>query len=168
MPNLNSNTVVLIPKHPGTDRIEDFRPIALADFHFKSITKVLPERLANIALRIVSEQQRGFVKGRFISESICIAPKSVNLLNYKTSSGNVAITFDIRKAFDTIDWDFLLKVLAAFGFGDKFCSWIKVILMSAKLSFSVNGRSVGFFSCKRVLGREILYPLSYFTLLKMF
>lgn len=39
LPNLNSNLLVLIPKFLGADRIVDFRPIALANFKFKLITK---------------------------------------------------------------------------------------------------------------------------------
>lgn len=69
---------------------------------------------------------------------------------------------DIRKAFDTLDWCFLLKVLAAFGFDQKFCNWIQAILMSAKLSISVNGKATGYFSCKRgVRQGDPLSPLLF-------
>lgn len=34
-PNLNSNIVTLIPKFDDAERIEDYRPIALANFQFK-------------------------------------------------------------------------------------------------------------------------------------
>lgn len=54
MPNLNSNIVVLVPKVSGADRIELFRPIALANFQFKIITKVLASRLALVAPKIIS------------------------------------------------------------------------------------------------------------------
>lgn len=56
LPNMNSNLVVLIPKMPNADRIEDFRPIALANFQFKIINKVLADRLSGIAARIISTQ----------------------------------------------------------------------------------------------------------------
>lgn len=62
LPDLNSNLVVLIPKFKGADKIEDFRPIALANYQFKIITKVLADRLAIIAPKIISEEQRGFIK----------------------------------------------------------------------------------------------------------
>ncbi|MCI05544.1 RNA-directed DNA polymerase (Reverse transcriptase), partial [Trifolium medium] len=39
MPNYNANTVVLIPKEPNADTIAQFRPIALANFKFKVISK---------------------------------------------------------------------------------------------------------------------------------
>lgn len=49
LPNHNSNMVVLIPKIPGIEIIKDFRLIALENFQFKIITKVLGDRLAEIA-----------------------------------------------------------------------------------------------------------------------
>lgn len=70
----------------------------------------------------------------------------------------MAIKFDIKKAFDTIDWDFLHDVLTAFGFNATFCNWIKIILNYDKLSFSVNGRSIGYFSYKRGVRQGV--PLS--------
>lgn len=75
----------------------------------------------------------------------------------------MVLKFDIKKAFDTIDWSFLLNVLKAFGFGDQFCSWIEVILKSAKVSFFVNGKPVGFLSCKRgVRQGDPLSPLLFY------
>lgn len=56
---------------------------------------------------------------------------------------------DISKAFDTLEWKFLIKVLTNFGFDEKFCSWINTILHSATLSINVNGKLNGYFSCKR-------------------
>lgn len=63
-PNLNSNTVVLIPKSPNADSVSQYRPIALANYQFKIITKILAERLAIIAPKIISQNQRGFIRGR--------------------------------------------------------------------------------------------------------
>ncbi|XP_019435871.1 PREDICTED: uncharacterized protein LOC109342316 [Lupinus angustifolius] len=134
LPNLNSNSVVLLPKFPRADKIEDFRPIALANFQFKVISKVLADRLVVVAPSIVSNQQKRFRKGGQVTECICIASEAVNLLDHKTFGGNLAIKLDVRKAFGTIDWGFLLDILHAFVFDSKFIHWIKVILTSAKLS----------------------------------
>lgn len=162
LPNLNSNLVTLIPKFPGAEKIEDYRPIALANFQFKVITKVIADRLAKVAPKIISEQQRGFIKGRDIADCICITSEAINMLDYKTFGGNIALKFDSKKAFDTIDWSFLLKVLSAFGFNSTFCKWIGVILHSAMLSIVVNGHPTGFFSCKRgVRQGDPLSPLLF-------
>lgn len=97
LPNLNSNIVILIPKFDGADKIEDFRPIALANFQFKIITKVIADRLATIAPKIVSIQEKGFLRGRNISEFICMTSEAMKMLDYKTFGGNVALKLDIKR-----------------------------------------------------------------------
>lgn len=37
---------------------------------------------------------------------------------------NLAMKIDSHKAFDTLNWSFLLVVLKSFGFYESFCSWI--------------------------------------------
>jgi hypothetical protein len=160
--NINSNLIVLIPKIPGAQAMGDFRPIALANFQFKIITKILSDRLALIAMRIVSVEQRGFIRGRNIADCIILASEAVNLLDKRQYGGNIALKVDIRKAFDTLDWHFLIAVLRQFGFSSVFSNWILVILHSARLSILVNGKSVGFFSCTRgVRQGDPLSPLLF-------
>ena len=162
IPNLNSNVLVLIPKVPGAATMADFRPIALANFQFKIITKILADRLAIICMRIISPQQRGFVQDRHISDCVILASEMVNLLTKKQFGGNIAIKVDIRKAFDTLDWKFLIAVLGKFGFNNLFCDWILAILRSARLSILVNGNAVGFIPCNRgVRQGDPLSPLLF-------
>lgn len=138
------------------------RPVALANFKFKIITKVLADRLAQIAPKVISENQRGFIKDRHITDCICITSEVINQLDKRSFGGNIAMKIDIKKAFDTMDWTFLLQVLKSFGFHSTLCNWICVILHSAKLSFSVNGHAVGHFSCKRgVRQGDPLSPLLF-------
>ncbi|PNX88874.1 ribonuclease H, partial [Trifolium pratense] len=80
----------------------------------------------------------------------------------KSYGGNLAIKIDIAKAFDTIDWKILLKVLSAFGFCPLFCNWIHTILHSAKFSISINGKQEGYFDCSRgVRQGDPLSPLLF-------
>jgi len=83
IPNLNANILVLIPQVPGAASMGDFRPIALANFQFKVITKILADRLALIYMRIISPQQRDFVRDRNISDCVIIASKVINSLPKK-------------------------------------------------------------------------------------
>jgi len=38
------------------------------------------------------------------------------MLNQKAFGGNIAIKFDVKKVFNTLDWNFLIKVLSVFGY----------------------------------------------------
>lgn len=134
MPNLNSNLLILIPKIVGADNLDNFRPIALANFQFKLITKILADRMGMIASKIISIQQKGFIPGRNIQDCIMTASEAVNLLHKKVYGGNIALKVDIKKAFDTINWQFLVHVLHRFGFNQLFCDWILTILHSANIS----------------------------------
>lgn len=129
--------------------MDQFRPIALANFLFKIITKILADRLSLIAPRIISDQQHAFIKGRHISNCLFQASECVNYLDKKCFGGNVGVKIDIRKAFDTLHWDFIFRVLTAFGFDAIFVNWVSSILHSAKLSVLVNGSPFGFFGCSR-------------------
>jgi len=161
-PNINSNMLVLIPKITGAQAMGNFRPIALANFQFKIVTKILADILSIITMRIISPEQRGFIRDRSISDCIIIALETVNMIDKRQFGGNVALKVDIKKAFDTLDWNFLVAVLRKFGFSSLFTDWILAILHSAKLSILVNGKAVGFFSCSRgVQQGDLLSPLLF-------
>ncbi|GAU31405.1 hypothetical protein TSUD_370540 [Trifolium subterraneum] len=161
-PGFNSNIIALLPKTPEASSIDQNRPIAMANFKFKVISKILADRLASIMPSLVSEEQKGFIHDRNIKDCLCIASEAANLLHNKSFGGNLAPKIDITKAFDTLDWSFLLKVLKSFGFNEIFCNWIHVILQSAFLSVSINGKSYGYFNCTRgVRQGDPLSPLIF-------
>lgn len=56
---------------------------------------------------------------------------------------------DVSKAFDTLSWEFLLKVLKAFGFHQNFCNQISYIIQSTNISISINGSQQGYLKCNR-------------------
>jgi exonuclease III len=162
LPNFNANNVILIPKSSNADSIEQYRPIAMANFKFKVISKILADRLALIMPSLISMEQRGFIKGRNIIDCICLASEAANLLHNKVFGGNLLLKIDITKAFDTLEWPFLITVLRGFGFCEKFCNWIDTILKSASLSISINGKMHGYFNCTRgVRQGDPLSPLLF-------
>ncbi|XP_058761210.1 uncharacterized protein LOC131634556 [Vicia villosa] len=110
LPNFNTNTLVLIPKVPNADSIDQFRLIALANFKYKIITKIIADRLSLFMPVLISMEQRAFIKGRSIKDCISVTSEAINLLPTRSKHGNLAIRVDISKAFDTLNWDFLIKV----------------------------------------------------------
>ena len=102
-PGLNFNFIVLISKMRDSIIVDQFRPIVLGNFLFKISSKILADRLAQVAARIVSLQQFGFIRDRHIEDCIALASDCVNVLHKKCYEGSVAMKIDIRKAFDTLD-----------------------------------------------------------------
>jgi len=137
-PNFNPNSLILIPKSPCADTIDQYRPIALVNFKLKIITNVIAHRLANILPKIISKEQRGFIRGRNIKDCIALAYEAINVLDKRCFGGNLALKVDVSKAFHTLNWDFLIKVPQSFGFNQVFCEWIKAILNSANLFSTKN------------------------------
>jgi len=54
--NFNANLLVLIPKTNHADSVHQYRPIALENFKFKIISKILADRLASVMPAITSVQ----------------------------------------------------------------------------------------------------------------
>ena len=63
-PRLNSNIMALIPKTPTALRVEHYRLIAMSNFVFKVITRILADRLGLICSKKILENQYGFLNGQ--------------------------------------------------------------------------------------------------------
>ena len=94
-------------------------------------------RLKNVLPSIISTNQTAYVNKRCISESGRLISDILEICD-KQKIGGFLVTMDIEKAFDSLDHNFLLTVLAKFGFGNNFLSWIK-ILLKKQLSCVING-----------------------------
>ena len=46
---------------------------------------------------------------------------------------------DARKAFDSVDHRYMLRVLEAYGFGPKFINWVMILNKNLKADVLVNG-----------------------------
>ncbi|XP_020245193.1 uncharacterized protein LOC109823321 [Asparagus officinalis] len=100
---------------------------------------------------LVNQAQSAFVRGRNISSNILMAHELVKHYNRKHISPRIMLSLDIKKAFDTINWNFLNDMLTGLGFPEKMINWIMVCISSPKFSISLNGTLHGYFKGKRGL-----------------
>lgn len=135
---LNLASICLIPKKSDVVTIKNYRPISLINCSFKIITKLLTNRLARVIDPLIDDSQAAFIKGRLIEDNIICAHEvlhSVRLSKHKC----ILLELDFEKAFDKVNWDFLIDVLKARDFGSLFISWIKDILEGGRPCVSFNG-----------------------------
>ena len=73
--------------------------------------------------------------------------------NYHRDKGSprCALKVYLLKAYDTINWEFLVATLQATGFPQRVIHWIKECITTARFSVHINGELCGFFSNSRGL-----------------
>ena len=141
----NTTFLVLIPKKGSAEDLGDFRPISLLGGLYKLLAKVLANRLKKVLERVVSVDQNAFVRGRQILNASLIANEVIDFLHKRKEKGLIC-KLDIEKAYDSINWKFLMKVLLMMGFGSRWIDWMWWCISTAKFSILINGVLAGFFS----------------------
>ena len=144
-PSLNSTNIALIPKGQHQRTMKDWRPIALCNVLYKLLSKVLANRLKRVLHKCVSDNQSAFLSGRSILDNAMVAFEVVHhmRINRWKSNNYVALTLDISKAYDRIDWSYLKAVILRMGFATQWVQWIMMCVKSIDYSVIVNNNMVG-------------------------
>ncbi|XP_020266571.1 uncharacterized protein LOC109842067 [Asparagus officinalis] len=77
---------------------------------YKIITKIIASRIQRVLGHLINDAQSAFVKGRLISSNILMAHELAKHYGRKNNSPRAILHIDLRKAFDTINWDFIRVV----------------------------------------------------------
>ncbi|GJY86607.1 putative reverse transcriptase domain-containing protein, partial [Tanacetum coccineum] len=99
-----------------------------------------------------SANQAAFVPGRRISDNILITQELMHSYHRNCGPLRCAFKVDIQKAYDTVDWRFLLEtILVSIGLHCIWMKWIIACVTSTSFSLNINGNIHGFFKGKRGL-----------------
>lgn len=148
---INATNVTLVPKVRCPKEVADFRPISCCNIIYKLISKLLADRLTEFLPELIDNTQSAFVKGRSITTNILLCQDIVRSYNRKSKKNCCLIKLDLKKAYDSLNWSFLLNILRAMNFPEKIFKWIELCLSTAKFSIVINGRPCGYFPAKRGL-----------------
>ena len=165
--SMRKSLVTLIHKKEDKTKIDNYRPISIINTDYRIFAFILANRLQNVINDIVGPDQVAYIKNRFIGINIRLVQDLFNLYNEKNLPG-LFVFVDFKKAFDSIEWDFLFKTLSKFNFGQEFQQWIKLLYVK-NISLVKNsgyfseefkisqGSFAGFVRC----AQSVLYCLFY-------
>jgi hypothetical protein len=113
--SINSSYITLIPKNDSLAQVGDFRPISLFNSSIKLLTKLLAQRLQKIILRLIHQNQYGFIKTRSIHDCLSWAFEYLHIC--KASKKELIIKLDFEKPLDKIEHQAIIEILKHKGFG---------------------------------------------------
>ncbi|GBG87006.1 hypothetical protein CBR_g44460 [Chara braunii] len=87
---------------------------------------------------LVQRDQGAFVRGRSIFENVVTTIEALKLIDSEDLDVAVLL-LDLDKAYDWVNWTFVLSTFRVMGFGDSFCNWVKVMYGKVTTAVRVNG-----------------------------
>ncbi|XP_071700218.1 uncharacterized protein [Rutidosis leptorrhynchoides] len=88
---------------------------------------------SKVAPLLVGHEQSAFIKGRNILDGVLIANETLEYLK-RNKLAILVFKVDFEKAFDSLNWNFLLEMMKIMGFEEKWRNWILSCLRSASIS----------------------------------
>ena len=137
----NNTLLVLIPKVNPPEEVSQFRPISLCNVIYKGIAKCMVNRMKPMLPSLIDEFQNAFVPGRHMDDNILISHEITHIIN-KQRSGNqhlAALKLDMNKAYDRVNWLFILKILQAYGFPNTWVQLIQQCITTVSYRLLING-----------------------------
>lgn len=150
MNSINRAIITLIPKKANPEKVSDYRPISVINTVVKLVTKVMANRLQAHLHRLIAPNQTAFIKGRSLMESF-ISARELPSFADKKKIPIIPFKVDFEKAFDAVDWCFLINILIERCFPPKWIAASLNLLKSSSSAIKVNGEHTAFFSHRRGL-----------------
>ncbi|KAL0302085.1 UNVERIFIED_CONTAM: hypothetical protein Scaly_3044300, partial [Sesamum calycinum] len=106
---VNATLLALILKVNLPTQVSDYRSIACCNVIYKTITKIIVKRMQLVLHMLIDHSQNAFVLGHSISDNILLAQELLAGYNQAKLPPRCTLKVDIQKAYDSVEWDFLLK-----------------------------------------------------------
>jgi len=141
--NHRKGVISLIPKKDkDTILIKNWRPITLLCADYKLASKVISNRIKTHLPKLINCDQTGFVRGRYIGQNIDILLQIIENAE-NTDTPGIILGVDYAKAFDQLSWEYMVKVLGRYQFGNGLIRWIQLFFNNINAVVNVNGWFTG-------------------------
>ena len=90
-------------------------------------------RLSKVLPNIIGKEQAAFVNDRYIGDAVRTVADILYLCKYKQTPG-ILLNIDFEKAYDSVDHNFLARVMKSFNFSFSLQRWVKVFKIIFKVA----------------------------------
>lgn len=147
----NHTIISLILKSKHCSSVNDFRPISYCTVFYKVISKIITSRLLAVLDTLIDPAQAAFMGSRSITDNMFLAQEIIRQYAGKMISPWCTLKVDMRKAYDSVYWEFLWAVLRYLGFPDLFIAWVMECVSTTSFSLAINEYFHGFIKGRRGL-----------------
>ena len=129
----------LIPKS-GKDlkKLTNWRPITLSNCDHKLITKTYATRLTAQLEGSIKNRQTAYLKGRVITDNVRALLSCVKISNLDEEIDGIITSLDARKAFDSVNHEYIKRCLSKFGLDD-FIPIFAILYKDLSSDIALNG-----------------------------
>ena len=101
--------------------------------------------MKKVLLAIIFQTQSTFIPGRLITDNILVAFEALHTMDgrLKGREGHMALKFDMSKAYDRVEWDFLELIMRKIGFNDRWVHLTMTCVRTISYSVVVHGQPYG-------------------------
>ena len=139
--------ITCIPKgDKPREYLKNWRPITLLTADYKLLTTVMANRMKKVLNTIISSDQRGFLKD--MEENTRLIYDLIQYCKENNREG-ILLLIDFEKAFDSIEWKYIKKILRKYNFGKNFIRWFNIVYNNSQSSVINNGNYSEFFNLGR-------------------
>ena len=142
--------ISLVHKKGPRFMCQNWRPISLLTADYKVASRAIAIRLKKVISQVVNPDQTCAIPGRFIGENIRLVQDAIRYADSRNIPLAI-LSLDQEKAFDRVDWQYMLCVLSGLGFGPDFIKWVTLFYTMPMATVKVNG----FFSAPFILTRGV-------------
>ena len=143
---------ILITLIPKKDKhkvfLDNWRPISLLNTDYKIATKAIAARIAKVLPSLIHGDQIDYIKGRFIGQNVRLIADIIKCTDTLDISG-IALFLDLKKVFESLEWNFIIKALETFGFGAPLIQRVKIFYKNFQSCVINNGFPTPFFELQR-------------------
>ena len=95
--------------------LSNWQRITLLNVDCKIATKAIAKRIEALLPKLINSDQTSFIKGLII-----------DIMEYTKTHNipGILVSLDFRKAFDSLEWPFIMRTLDVFNFGTSIQKWV--------------------------------------------